>query len=750
MDKNQETMKKKNMSTKIVTTANGGGLSGIILLCGALASAAFVSTFAFKFKQKFNKPSKVVNKDSGKFLVDEGLSFLVSDSLSPRLHYRPSNGTESEIVSGETAILDETREVNGEKDEEFDVVNKAREGLLCDESGVMEEISVLVANGSLLLESGEMKDYGLLEENAVLKVDYKIMMANSDKVGVVVDDQNIQFIEDEVCDGSGKKIYGNNKLDDQADVLERMPAEKCNETREDVFVEVPQSGQLGIDYDYHKPGDECDGNGQILVEKREELVEAAVVDKIRADNNRYKGGEESDDDMEDTNEKGEVLVGNAAANWIQLSEELESSTMYGGQDIMCSNGTIIDGLENCTCYVRKADLLSEMDISSLLKPADHDHVESQLVIEDREILEGKEANETEDRIQVDERGQTLLVKANDDNKIYRRITNDKSEDADEIGVITDQQMQPCEEYQKDQINEDQKYSSVESLPDTNSFLCNGCEEQEFSFPLLDSPPYFNFGNLIKNDSSKTALSVDVKPLIQSAKNDEMKRFSDGSENDAVEGEETPETGVVDIGQQTELSELNNFNNGSKIDKEALEMMIQTENFELENNQQSPLNGDNNYGNNVNREEEINGDFAEEDEEENSDNDEEDSVDGSSETTRDSSLDSNAEAIWPVESVQELLEKVIDRVHANNHNYMEIERVDSNVNFNRRKLEEEVKENFDMDFSNKFTAEITTPRQPTNFLSLKYLFLSLMVPFLLVLWLLSSQISLSGLSRFHLQ
>lgn len=642
-------------------------------------------------------------------------------------------------------MQDESREVNGERDEEFDILKKGSEGLLCDESVTgMEEIPV-VADGSLLLKPDEMKNNDLLGENAVIKADERIMMADSDEVGVVDDDQHISLEEDEVCECD----Y------DQVDGIERMPAEICNETREvmiereEVLVEVPRSEQIGIDYDYHKLGNDCDGNGQILVEKRKELVEVAMVDKIRANDNQYEGGEESDDDVGVTTEKGEELVGDVAANGIQSSEELESSTMYGDQDILCSDGTIIHRHETGSCDVKKTDfLLPKMDSSSLLKPADHDHVRNLLVIEETKILEEEEANETEDSIEVEESGQTHLVKANDENKICREITNDKSEDADEFGVENDQQMQPCEGYQKNHIDEDQKYISMESSPDNNSFQCNGCEEQEFSFPLLDSPPCFNFGNLIKNDSSEKALHVDVKALVPSAKNDEMKRFSDGSENNALEGEETLETGLVGIGQQTELSEQYNFNNGSKNDEEALEI-IQTENFELEKNQQSPLKEDSYYGDKDNGEEEIKGDFGNEDEEENSDSDEEESVDGSSETTGDSSLDSNAEAIWPVESVQEFSEKVTDRVHTNNHNYMETERVDSNVNFNRRKLEEEVKDNFDMNFC-KFTAEITTLRQPTIFFSLKFLFLSLVVPFLLVLWLLSSQISSSGLSHSHLQ
>ncbi|KAK1354261.1 hypothetical protein POM88_047517 [Heracleum sosnowskyi] len=702
---------------------------------------------------------------------------------------RSSSGTDqNEFVSGETAILDETRQVNGEKDDEFDILKKAREGLLCDEYVAgMEDIPVLVADGSLLLKPDEMKNNDLLEENAVLKVNEKIMMADSDEVGLD-DDQHILVEEDDVCDETGNNIYGNNKqLADQAFGKERVPAEKCNGTteviieREEVLVEVPQSEQLGIDYDYHKLGDGCDGNGQILVEKREGLVRVAVVDKIRADDNPYRGGEESND-VGVTIEKGEVLVGDVAANGIQLSEKLESTGMKMGynQDILCSNDAIINRYETGICDVKKTDLLLPIDSSSsLLKPADHGHVESLLVTEDTKILEVEEANATEDSIKVEEeRGQTHLLKANDDNKIYKEITIDKSMGTDENGVEYDQQMQPSEEYQKNHINEDQKYSSHESSPETNSFQCNGCEEQEFSFPLLDSLPYFNFGNLIKNDSSETAQHVEKvnqvekvnpmekddrpadevfayqiilenKPLVQSEKNDEMKSFDDGSENDVVEGEETLETGHVDIDQKTELSEQYKFSNGSKNDEEALQLIL-TENFELENNQESPLKEDSYYGDNVNREEDSNGDFADEDAEKNSDSDEEDSVDGSSETTGDSSLDSNAEATWPVESVQEFSEKVKDRIHSNNRNYMETERGDSNVNFNTCKLEEEERNIFDMDFRNKLTAEITTLRQPANLFSMKFWFLSLLVPFLLVLWLLSSQISFPGASHPHLQ
>lgn len=55
-------MKKKNLSIKIVTSGSGG-LAGMILLGGALATAALVSTFAFKRKQRFKKNLKVVKED---------------------------------------------------------------------------------------------------------------------------------------------------------------------------------------------------------------------------------------------------------------------------------------------------------------------------------------------------------------------------------------------------------------------------------------------------------------------------------------------------------------------------------------------------------------------------------------------------------------------------------------------------------------------------------------------------------------
>ena len=90
MGKNQENTKKKNMSIKIVTS--GGGLAGIILLGGALVTAALVSTFAYKRIQK----SKKGDDDNCLNKCSKGcLSFLVRDCLSPQLtrDHRPRSET---------------------------------------------------------------------------------------------------------------------------------------------------------------------------------------------------------------------------------------------------------------------------------------------------------------------------------------------------------------------------------------------------------------------------------------------------------------------------------------------------------------------------------------------------------------------------------------------------------------------------------------------------------------------------------
>ncbi|WOG94725.1 hypothetical protein DCAR_0314022 [Daucus carota subsp. sativus] len=722
------------MSIKIVTS--GGGLAGIILLGGALVTAALVSTFAYKRIQK----SKKGDDDNCLIKCSKGgLSFLVRDCLSPQLtrDLRPSNGTEDDYVSRESMVLDDTKQVNGDKDEDIDILEKGRESPLCDESvTIMEDFPVQFADTSLLQKPEKLKKYDRFEKNSELKADEKILMANSDQVGVV-------------CNGIKKNFDGNNKMDDLVEVVfkEHMPAEKCSENseviieREEVLVKVPQSEQLGIDYDYQKRGDECDG---ILVEEREELVEAAVVNKIiRADNNPYQGGNECDADVGITIEKGEELVGGVAANGIQLSEKLDRD-----QGILCADGEIIQRNEDGTCDINKTSLLLVTDSSSLLKPASADLVEETLVIEDTKILEGDEADKIsvqEDSIKVEDRVETQFVEPNEDCKIDRETTNDKWEGADEIG--NDQQMQQCEEFQ---INEATKYSSDKSSPEMNSFQCDGLGVQEFSFPLLDSPPYCNFGNLIKDVYSQKALHVEdfntmekdksanevfsyqtmVERNPQSTNNDEMKSFNDGGENDVAKGEEILLTGLVDIGD------------GRKNDAEALEI-IGTEDSELGNNQQPPLKEDNNYNDNVN-EEEVS-DSSEEEETSDSDCDEEDTGDEDediSETSRGSSLASNAEAIWPVESVQELSRKI--KPIQDNHNFMETEREDGHSNFNKHNLEEPEK-NLKKEFSDKFTEEITTRRQATMFW-----FLSLLVPFLLLLWLLSSQLSSPDSSCCHMQ
>lgn len=225
-----------------------------------------------------------------------------------------------------------------------------------------------------------------------------------------------------------------------------------------------------------------------------------------------------------------------------------------------------------------------------------------------------------------------------------------------------------------------------------------------------------------------------KALVQLVKNDEMKSFNNGSENDVAEGDKTLEIGLMDICD------------GSKNDEESPEI-TQTESFELENNQQSPLKKDNCYDDNSDREEVS--DSIEDEENSDRDCDKEDTVnedEESSETTGRSSLDSNVEAIWPaVESVQEFSQKV---KHIQTNKLMEIGRGHIYSKFNRHKLEEVGKENFEMGFSNKLAAEITTLRQPSKFSILKFWFLSLLVPFLL--WLLSSQISSLGSSNCHIQ
>lgn len=91
MNANQENMKKKNMSIKLVGGGGGGGLAGIILLGGALA---LVTTFAFKRKRqsKSEKNEQEDSLDKSKveedhaLLVGEGLSFLVPHYVSPLLN----------------------------------------------------------------------------------------------------------------------------------------------------------------------------------------------------------------------------------------------------------------------------------------------------------------------------------------------------------------------------------------------------------------------------------------------------------------------------------------------------------------------------------------------------------------------------------------------------------------------------------------------------------------------------------------
>lgn len=92
--------RKKRMGIKIVAVAGaGGGLAGIILLGGALATAALVSTFVIKRKQHSNsnsthnqKTNQIDPLNKSKLKDDrqvgsEGLSFLVPDSSSPINHH---------------------------------------------------------------------------------------------------------------------------------------------------------------------------------------------------------------------------------------------------------------------------------------------------------------------------------------------------------------------------------------------------------------------------------------------------------------------------------------------------------------------------------------------------------------------------------------------------------------------------------------------------------------------------------------
>lgn len=80
------------MGIKLVSGGGAGGLAGILLLGGALATAAFVSTHFIKRKNLFNfnkkseKSSDVLDKSNLEG-DHQGLSFLVPDSSSPLDHH---------------------------------------------------------------------------------------------------------------------------------------------------------------------------------------------------------------------------------------------------------------------------------------------------------------------------------------------------------------------------------------------------------------------------------------------------------------------------------------------------------------------------------------------------------------------------------------------------------------------------------------------------------------------------------------
>ncbi|XP_017252522.1 uncharacterized protein LOC108223003 isoform X2 [Daucus carota subsp. sativus] len=799
MDTNQQNLKKKNMSVKLVARGAGGGggagLAGMVLLGGALA---LVTTFAFKRKQKSEKNKqedslkKCIVKQDHEILGGEGLSFLVQDSLSPHADNQQDHSASGTVATQDEVcrkiLLDENKEIIVGNDEEVDNEEKARDGASGDESSISKEEFLVPVDGSLLL----LKPEEVNEKNeSPEEVDEETMTADCNQVADANNDWQVQ-----------QRIEGNNQEQVKAshatdqlglDEKARKQEEECDGNgmtiidRGEILVEGGQTNQpVGIYDDSHKLDDECDGNGESILEEREEPVEAAVVDQARPDDKLHMRGEECDDDAGIITEKHEELVGEVvAADEIILSEELEVTAMYGDQDTLCSAGTVLMENKIETCDSKEPELLLPLtDSSSVIKPGDNDLSEDHLVVEDTKILRGDDANEAavqEDESQVKDKEQTELVEANGDNKEYYKICkengNDISEEADEISVENDQQMQPGEEFQKIHIIEnEEKYDSGNFLPEINSFQHNGFEVPEFSFPPLDSPSLSKPENFHKYDSAETTLHVGVinpvekdglaeeafacqmmlenKSTAKSAQNDETQICDDGGDNAAAKEEETLNTSLVDTAQPTNLSEEEDNNDDSK-EVEAVEI-TQRENFEVENNLHLPqkdldYDNDNIGGKETENDEGVEDDYDEE-EEDIDNNTEEDDVEESSETTGDSSLDSTAEAIWPDESELEFSQKVRDMQGNKQQDLKEIEEEDSDsyVKFNSHKLEDDDRDGSEMAYTGKLSADTATLKQPTNFFNLKFWFLALLVPFLLLLLLSTSQLSHFASFEYHLE
>ncbi|KAK1398809.1 hypothetical protein POM88_008672 [Heracleum sosnowskyi] len=780
MKANQQNAKKKNMSLQLVGGGAGGGaLAGLILLGGALA---LVTTFAFKRKQHSKSEKNKHKKDSSNKSIEEvdhksslgqGLSFLLQDSLSPHLNdHFSSNGTEDTQDKVSTHfLLDESSDTNVGNDEEIDILEKERNNYFCDESTVnREELAVPAADSSLPLKLEEVGD-SYNDWQVPLRIDgndQELVKAahTDDQLGL----DGKTHEQGEASDGNAKTIT----------------------ERKEILVEGAQSNQPGTDDDSHKLEEEFEEAGEIILEKRKEPTEEAVRDHARLDQMPHMGGEECDYDAGIINEKGEELIGEVvAANGMILSEELEATTMNGDQDILCSDGTVLteNETETQTCDLKKPELLLRLiDGSSVTKPGDNDLFEERLVVEDTKILKEDEANEPaiqEDHGKVQDREQTQLVEANGDNKeyynTYRENTNDQFEEADEISVENDQQMQSWDECQKIHINGDQeKYNSSKLLPEINAFHSNGFEVQEFSFPPLDSPSLVKPGKLHKHDSAETTLHMEVinpmekdglseevsayqiilenKPSVQSAENDEMRIHDDGGDSAAAKGEETLKSSLEDIAQPTKLFEEEDNNDGSKEEEEAVEI-IHRENLEVEHNLQTTQeehdNNDSVDGGEYDNDNDCDDGDVEDDSDEDIENDteEEDNVEEveeSSETTGDSSsLDSNTEAIWPDESVLEFSEKVND-MQANNLNFKEIVEKDSYVKFNSHKLKDYDGDSFMMAYSEKLSADAATLKQATRIFNMKFWFLSLLVPFLLLLWVSLSQLDYFTSFHYHFE
>lgn len=793
MNRNQENAKKKNMSIKLVGGgAGGGGLAGLILLGGALA---LVTTFAFKRKLK-SKPEKNKQKDSSnkvdhKFLVGEGLSFLVQDSLSPHLNDHSSSNETQDTQDEVTAqiLLDKYTETSVGNHEEMDISEKERNNCFCDQSSIIkEEFLVSVADSSLPLKPEEVnKKNDFLEQVQVMEVNKEFIARDCDQVGdpLRIDGNNQELVKAALTDdqlGLHGKTHeqGEEECDGNGIIIERK----------EMHVEGAQSNIPGTGDDSQKLEVEC---GEIILEKRKELIEAAERDPTRLDQMPQLGGEECGNDAGIITEKGEELKGEVVANGMILSEELEATNMNGDQDILCSDGVVLVRNETETGNSKEPELLMQLiDNSSVSKPGDNDLFEECLLVDNTKILKEDEANEpaiqedhgkVQNREQIQSNCNSPTFKANGDNKEHCNTctenTNDNFEEADEISVENDQQMQSWEDCQKIHVNGDQeKYNSGKSLPEINAFQSKGFEVQEFSFPPLDSPSLVNPGKLHMHYDAKTTLHAEVinpmekdrlaeevfayqtvlenKPSVQSAENDEMRIRDDGGDGAAAEGEEALKKSLVGIAQPRKLIEEEDINDDSKEEEEAVEV-IQREKFEVENNlqmtQEAHANNDS-----VDIEEYDNecddGDIEDDSDEEDIDNDteEEDNVEEveeSSETTGDSSLDSNTEAIWPDESVLEFSEKVYD-MQANNLNFKEIVKKDSYVKFNSQKLEDDDGGSFKVACSEKLSADTTTFKQPTNVFNLKFWFLSLLVPFLLLLWLSLSQLDYFTSFHYHFE